>query len=40
MKEVERPASVLVAALDHSFDRVTEAAVGPDSRVSHIIESA
>jgi hypothetical protein len=30
VKEVERPASVLVAALDHGFDGITDAAVGFD----------
>jgi hypothetical protein len=40
MKEVERPAPVLVAALNHGFDGVTDAAVGFDSCISQIIESA
>ena len=40
MKEVERPSPVLVAALNHDFDGVPEAAVGLDSRISQIIESA
>ena len=40
MKEVERPAPVLVAALDHDFDGVTDAAVGFDSCIPQIIESA
>ena len=40
MKEVERPAPVLVAALDHGFDGVTDAAVGFDSCIPQIIESA
>ena len=40
MKEVERPAPVLVAALDHDFDGFADAAVGLDSCVAQIIESA
>ena len=40
MKEVERPAPVLVAALNHGFDGVTGAAVGFDSCIPQIIESA
>src|SRR5271166_143610 len=40
MQEVERPAPVLVAALNHGFDGVTDAAVGFDSCISQIIESA
>ena len=40
MKEVERPAPVLVAALDHNFDGVTDAAVRFDSRIPQIIETA
>jgi len=40
MKEVERPAPVLVAALNHGFDSVTDAAVGFDSCIPQIIESA
>jgi hypothetical protein len=40
MKEVERPAPVLVAALNHGFDGVTDAAVGFDSCIPQIIESA
>jgi hypothetical protein len=40
MKEVQRPAPVLVAALNHGFDGVTDAAVGFDSCISQIIESA
>ena len=40
MKEVERPAPVLVAALDHDFDGFTDAAVGFDSCISQVIESA
>src|SRR5438477_6668518 len=39
MKEVERPAPVLVAALNHDFNGVTDAAVGFDSRIPQIIES-
>jgi len=40
MKEVERPAAVLVAALHHDFDGVTDAAVGFDSSFAQIIEPA
>src|ERR1700719_2643900 len=40
MKEVQRPAPVLVTALHHDFDGVTDAAVGFDSCISQIIESA
>src|SRR5712664_4062734 len=40
MKVVERPAPVLVAALNHGFDGATDAAVGFDSYISQIIESA
>ena len=40
MKEVERPAPVLVAALNHGFDGLTDAAVRFDSCISQIIESA
>jgi hypothetical protein len=40
MQEVERPAPVLVAALNHGFDGVTDAAVGFDSSIPQIIESA
>jgi hypothetical protein len=40
MEEVERPASVLVAARDHDFDGLTDAAVGFDSCIAQIIESA
>jgi hypothetical protein len=39
MKEVEGPAPVMVAALDHGFDGFTDAAVGFDSRIPQIIES-
>src|SRR6266567_7177476 len=40
MKEVQRPASVLVAALDYDLDGFVDAAVGFDSCISQIIESA
>ena len=40
MKDVEGPAPVLVAALDHDFDGLTEAAVGFDSCIAQIVESA
>src|SRR5208282_2072613 len=39
MKEVQRPAPVLVTALDYDFDGVADAAVGFDSCTSQIIES-
>src|SRR5271167_1273455 len=40
MKEVERPAPILVAALNHDFDGCIHTAVGFDSCISQIIESA
>jgi hypothetical protein len=40
MKEVQRLAPVLVAALHHDFDGVTDAAIGFESSISQIIESA
>jgi hypothetical protein len=40
MNEVQRPAPILVTALHHDFDGITDAAVGFDSRISQIIESA
>src|ERR1700735_3220019 len=40
VKEVERPAPILVAALKRGFDSVADAAVGFDSCVPQIIESA
>jgi len=40
MKEVERPAPILVATLNHGFDGVADAAVGFDSCIPQIIESA
>src|SRR5215831_13836190 len=40
MKEVEWPAPVLVAALNHGFDGLTDAAVGFDSCVPQILEAA
>src|SRR5204862_2720900 len=40
MKEVQRPAPILVAALHHDFDGFTDAAVGFDSCISQIIEPA
>ena len=40
MKEVERPAPVLVAPLNHDFDGLADAAVRFDSCISQIIESA
>ncbi len=40
MTVVERPAPVLVAALNHDFDRIIDAAVGLDSCIAQIIESA
>src|SRR5262249_43704023 len=40
MKKVERPTPVLVASLDHGFDRLSNAAVGFDSCIPQIIEPA
>jgi hypothetical protein len=40
MKEVKRPATILVAALDHGFDGVTDTAIWFDSCIPQIIESA
>ena len=40
MKDVERPAPVLVAALNHGFDGFTDAAVGFDCGIPQIIQSA
>ena len=40
MKEIERPASVLMAALKHDLDGFIDAAVGFDSGISQIIEAA
>lgn len=40
MKEIERPAAILVAAFDHSFHGATEAAAGFHSRIPQIIEPA
>jgi hypothetical protein len=40
MKEVERPAPVLAAALHHDFDGVIDAAVGFDSSIPQTVESA
>ena len=40
MKDVERPASVLVPALNHDFDGLTGAAVGFDSCIPQKIEPA
>src|ERR1700723_331708 len=40
MKEVERPAPVLVAAFHHDFDGVADVAAGFDSCIPQIIESA
>jgi hypothetical protein len=40
MKEVERPAPILVAALNHGFDGLGDAAVGFDFRIPQIVESA
>src|SRR5205823_4599679 len=38
MKQVERPAPVLVAVLDHDFYCFADATIGPDSRIPQIIE--
>ena len=40
VKEIQRPAPVLVAARHHDFDGFSDAAVGFDSRIEQIIESA
>ena len=40
MKKVERPAAVLVAALDHGFDGLMGTVVGLNSCVPQIVESA
>ena len=40
MKELERPAPILVAARNQGFDGVADAAVGFDSCIPQIIESA
>ena len=40
MKEVEGPASVLVPALNHDVDGIPDTAVGFDSSIPQIIESA
>ena len=39
MNEVQRPAPVLVAALNYDFDGVADAAVGFDARTPQMIES-
>src|SRR5438874_476824 len=38
MKQVERPAPVLVAVLDHDFYCFADATIRPDSRIPQIIE--
>ena len=40
VKEVKRPAPVLVAALYYGFDGLADAAVGLDSRIPQIVEAA
>jgi hypothetical protein len=40
MNEVQRPAPVLVTALDHDFDGFPDATVGLDSCIPQILESA
>src|SRR6201999_412932 len=40
MKDVERPTPVLMAALHHNFNGFSYAAVGFDSCIAQIIESA
>lgn len=40
MKKIERPASVLVAALDHNVDGFTDAGGGFDSGVAEVVESS
>jgi len=39
MKQVEGPAPILVAALDHDFDGLTNPAVGFDSRIPQVVEA-
>ena len=39
IKGIDGPAPVLVAALDHDFDGLTNAAVGLDSRIPQIVEA-
>ena len=39
MKKVEWPAPILVAALDHDFDGLTNTAVGLDSRIPQVVEA-
>src|SRR5690349_21154732 len=38
MNEVERPTSVLVSALDHNFDGLTDAVIGLKSCIPQIVE--
>src|SRR5262249_59607910 len=40
MKEVAGPAPILVAALDHDFDGVSDATIRLYSRIPQIVESA
>jgi hypothetical protein len=40
MKEVPRPAPVLVTAFEHHFDGFPDATVGRDSGIPQIVESA
>src|SRR5579862_383536 len=40
MKEVQRPAPVLMTALNHTFDGITDATIWLDSCIPQIIESA
>jgi hypothetical protein len=40
MKQIQRPAPVLVAARDHDFDGVTDAAVGLNSCIPQTIKPA
>ena len=40
MKEVERPASVLVTPRNYNLNRFPDAAVGFDPRIAQIVESA
>jgi len=39
MKEIQRPAAVLVAALNYDFDGFTDAIIGFESCIPQIVES-
>jgi hypothetical protein len=40
MKQIQRSASILVAAINHDFDGLTDALVWFDSGIPQVIESA